>query len=301
MLPMVPNSHVGSSNNNNPYHFSKRPNYREDSEGYATYITPLEDPEDDNFFAAPSTRRQSSNSALMVGSIGTTGSRRGSLLGGRKDARRESLPMTDVWRRESLLGNIGESMQMSELMESFKGMSTSEMNSSDDTIGTIEGNGFSSNQMSGFSSMSIVSMSSAASLFKTPSTDDPEIDILKTADSTNSTSESPSGAVGEMWNHPNNTNNASRPNHTMPPPPVETSNQRASMIPSDLWNSGALNNLLQAPIDGSSALLDASGMTPRGLQMMEEHPDSMSYLGTSSMSILQAAELSDRVLPLERK
>jgi hypothetical protein len=163
-------------------------------EGFATYTTTLpDDDEDDNQRPSPSHfggRRDSSGMyalqntnnmmadgtrrgslGMSVGSFSTGGStnRRGSLV---SRARRESIKIDDVWRRDILEGGRGQSMQMSDLMESFKGMSTTgengEFNSSSDTIGTIgtmDGPTGNTHNMSGLSQMSLVSMSSATSLF----------------------------------------------------------------------------------------------------------------------------------------
>lgn len=266
--------------------------YREDADGYATYTTILDDPEDDKLFENTARRMQ----GTMGGPSSNSGPRRGSLLGGRKgDAnRRESLPMSDVWRRESLLGRTGESMQMSELMESFKGMSTNgELNSSSDTIGTIEGNALGASQMSGISSMSVVSMASSTSLFRTPSNDnDNDNGKEATVGEGGDTFPGPEG-VGSAWNNSNknnNNDNGGQGQQRMSPP--GTMNQRGSMIPREAWNSGQLQRLLQAPIEGSSTMLtyDASGGIPRPVQLMEDQPDWLADLGSSSMSILRTAD-----------
>ena len=236
---------------------------QEDADGYATYTTTLEDPEDDRLFDNTSRRVQG-------GPDVPTGPRRGSLLGGRKivEGRRDSLQLTDVWRRESLLGR-GESMQMSELMESFRGMSTTgELNSSSDTIGTIDAN--MNSQMSGISNMSVISMASANF-------------ISSNENAIGTNSGSGDSFAGTSWNNSNSQGVQQR-----------QMNPRGSMIPRDAWSSSQLHYLLQAPIEGSSTMLalDASGGAPRPVQLMEEQPDSLAYLGSSSMSILRAADQS---------
>jgi hypothetical protein len=275
------------------YSVAEQPVYREDSDGYATYTTTLDDPEDDRLFDAPNRR-------LSTGS----GPRRGSLLGGRKGeggGRRDSLQMTDVWKAS--MGQAGQSMEMSELMASFKGMSTTgELNSSSDTIGTIEGDVYRNSQMSGISNMSVVSMASETSLFKTSSSDNV----------------ASSNAAAEADTFPTSNNGNSAPwNNNNGQVGCQSVNSRGSMIPREAWNSGLLQNLLSAPIEGSSTLLtlDNSGGMQRPTQLnMEQSQDSMGFLGTSSLSALRAGDLSsssfrmpdnhtspDRVLPPERK
>jgi hypothetical protein len=69
-----------------------------------------------------------------------------------------------------------------------------------------------------------------------------------------------------------------------------------SDIPSDMWNSRQMAHLLREPIHGSSSLstLDNNyaGGDPRPVALMEETPDRMSYLGSSSLSVLRAADQS---------
>ncbi len=277
--------------------------YCEDADGYATYTTILDDHDDDQLFDEPSPAVQRRLS----------GTRRGSLLGGRKGegGRRESLQMADVWRRDSILSTkVGESMQMSELMESFKGMSTSgDMNSSTDTIGTIEGNIYGASQMSGLSNMSVFSMASTGSLFKA----NPKSDISSPNDSDDNGGEDffPGPTSGEWNNHGMNKLRQSE----MPPP--GSTNHRGSMIPRDAWNSEHLESLLRAPIEGSSSLLtmDSSAGISRSAQLSQEQPDSLGFLGSSSMSGLLRADdqLStsfdtgndfsspNRILPPERR
>eukprot|EP00934_Nitzschia_sp_Nitz4_P008338 Nitzschia sp. Nitz4//scaffold4_size323378//296226//297515//NITZ4_000715-RA/size323378-processed-gene-0.391-mRNA-1//-1//CDS//3329553564//8328//frame0 len=254
-------------------HSHAGPNYLADTDEYETYTAPLDDPEDANLFSRPP----------MAG--GGMPGKRSSLLGARKDGlgRRDSVPLSDIWRRESY--RAGESMQMSELMESFKGMSTSEMNSSSDTIGTIEGNPFGASHMSGISNMSVVSMSSGVSMFKSPNSDSEK-------------GASPDGEAQDAWRGAPQQLPAQQSNNFARPEP------RESMVPGDMWTSGALNNLLQAPMEGSSILgLDESQIMPRTLQAMDEHPEALGgYMGSSSLSVLRAAEHnSDRILPPERK
>ena len=161
----------------------------EDEEQFATYTTQLADPEEDEEqFATYTTEladldedtrnpRRTNVMRTMDYGNGAGGSRRGSLLGGRRDSmqarrdsagsRRESLTMAEIWRRDSMIGSKGESMDMSDLMNSFKGMSAGDLTSSSDTIGTID-----HMEASGLSKMSIMSMQSATSLFRTDSNDD---------------------------------------------------------------------------------------------------------------------------------
>lgn len=195
--------------------FSAEPvTFDEDAQGYVDYITTLEDPEDAEDHGLG--RRMSSMS------------RRSSLLGGRKDGtglgRRDSLQMADVWKRDSAV----QSMQMSDLMESLRGMSTTgEMHSSEETIGTIEGDVLGKSQMS----MSLMSMNSTTSLFKTNSSDK-----LATVD----TFPGPQNAVA--WNN-------SIMQRLEMPPPGQTS-QRSSM--QSAYASGSISNLMLASFEGSS-------------------------------------------------
>jgi hypothetical protein len=211
-----------------------------DDEGYTTYTTSLDDPDDEKLFDRRGSAQMggqmmeissSAGAAAATGAPGTSsrrdsGSRRGSLLGGRKDAssRRDSLPMSEIWRRDSMVGMRAESMQMSELMESFKGMSTTgDLNSSTDTIGTIDninmyasgggGGGSLPNnlQMSGISNMSVVSMSSTPSLFKTASNGDQDStdgvgDIIGDNGPSHERTNS-SDMIDEIWGNNNNNNN----------------------------------------------------------------------------------------------
>jgi len=115
-----------------------QPSYRTEDEGYAEYTTTLEElgDEDNDFYG---TRRMSTGS-----------SRRSSLLGGRKDgniggSRRESLQLKDVWKNDPAV----QWMQMSDLLESLNKMSTvGDLETSSDTIGTIEGDVLSQSRMS---------------------------------------------------------------------------------------------------------------------------------------------------------
>lgn len=285
------NSGPTSILNNAPSYPMGEQVYHEDPDGYATYTTTLDDPED-HLFNEPSPSMQRRMSS---------GPRRGSLLGGRRgDAgRRESLQMADVWRRDSMLSSrVGESMQMSDLMESFKGMSTSgDMNSSTDTIGTIEGNLYGASQMSGMSgmsNMSVFSMASSTSLFKTT----PDSNQASPHDSDDNAGEDffPGPTSGE-WNNPG----TNRLRQTEMPPP-ETVNTRGSMIPRDAWNSGHLESLLRAPIEGSSSLLamDSSAGITRAGHFMEDQPDSLGFLGGSSLSLQRPATQSSNGFPTNR-
>eukprot|EP00428_Durinskia_dybowskii_P021083 CAMPEP_0170204294 /NCGR_PEP_ID=MMETSP0116_2-20130129/1670_1 /TAXON_ID=400756 /ORGANISM="Durinskia baltica, Strain CSIRO CS-38" /LENGTH=347 /DNA_ID=CAMNT_0010454643 /DNA_START=24 /DNA_END=1063 /DNA_ORIENTATION=+ len=207
------------------YSMDEQQVYHEDPDGYATYTTTLDDPEDDQLFNEPNPYTQRRLS---------TGPRRGSLLGGRRGeaGRRES--------RDSMVSSrVGESMQMSDLMESFKGMSTSgDMNSSSDTIGTIEGNLYGTSQMSGISNMSVFSMASTTSLFKT--TTDSNQTSPHDSDDNGGEDFFPGPTSGD-WNNPE----INRLRQTEMPPP-EAVNPRGSMIPREAWNSGHLESLLRA-------------------------------------------------------
>lgn len=271
------------------YSMGEQQPYHEDPEGYATYTTTLDDPEDNHLFHEPSPSMQRRMSS---------GPRRGSLLGGRRgDAyRRESLQMADVWRRDSMVSSrVGESMQMSDLMESFKGMSTSgDMNSSTDTIGTIEGNVYGASQMSGMSNMSVFSMASSTSLFKT-ATDSNQTSPHDSDD--NGGEDFFPGPTSGEWTNPG----TNRLRQTGMPPP-ETVNPRGSMIPREAWNSGHLESLLRAPIEGSSSLLamDSSAGITRAGHFMEDHPDSLGFLGGSSLSMQRPANQSPNSFPTSR-
>jgi len=269
-----------------------------DSDGYATYTTTLDDPEDQTLF----------------NNRPPTGNRRGSLLGARKDgSRRESIQLGEVWRRDSMMGMKGESMQMSELMESFKAMSTQgELNSSADTIGTIDNFGGNA-QMSGISNMSMVSMSSGISLFKTNSNDHDSGRSSESPDAAYSARDQSGGGSTDMimssfrenadsggvdqfnagaagaglkqhstQNTSSTTTSTTATSATLPPPPPPNNNnhnnnnhrsnnsnpnpnRRESLIPADMWNSRNMNALLQAPIDGSSAnIMGISSTTMTG-------------------------------------
>lgn len=140
---------------NPPIVYSAEPSdFDVEAEDYDEYTTTLDDLDEEDFCGTEARRMSVS-------------SRRSSLLGGRKDGngpRRDSLQMADVWKRDG----TNQSMQMSEMMESFKGMSaTGDFNSSSDTIGTIEGDVLGKSQMS----MSVMSMASTTSLFKSNSSD----------------------------------------------------------------------------------------------------------------------------------
>lgn len=70
-----------------------------------------------------------------------------------------------------MMGNKGTSMDMSDLMNSFKGMSAADFNSSSDTIGTIDH--MAAGGLSNMSGMSMgMSMQSVTSLFQADSNDD---------------------------------------------------------------------------------------------------------------------------------
>jgi len=258
-FPVAPNMMAPTA----AYPMDQPSNYQEDAEGYATYTATLDDPEDAGLFGP---RRMSA-----------TGPRRGSLLGGRKDGgpRRDSIQMMDVWRsKDSMMGKVGESMQMSELMESFKGMSTTGMNSSSDTIGTIEGDLYGKSQMS----MSAMSVNSTTSLFKSSSSDKL---------SANDSADAFSGLNSAVWNQ-----QTSQQQPTMPPRNdtglrPAAGGTRNSLIPKEAWNSSTLQNLMQSPLEGSSAVMNMESSAGGALH---HPPDSMGFLGVSSMSVLRAVD-----------
>jgi hypothetical protein len=132
-------------------------------------------------------------------------------------------------------------MQMSELMESFKGMSTmGDLNSSSDTIGTIEGDVLGKSQMS----MSVMSMTSAASLFKSTSSDKMLLygneDVF------------PGPQNVASWN-----SNAVMQRYDMPPPGLLS--HRGSI--QSAFASGSISNLLLGPLEGSSTALNFDAPT----------------------------------------
>mmetsp|Transcript_3839 Transcript_3839/g.10811 ORF Transcript_3839/g.10811 Transcript_3839/m.10811 type:complete len:699 (-) Transcript_3839:127-2223(-) len=192
------NSVDNSGNNNN----AQSSDGQERESEFLTYTTTLADTPDDS---KRNPRMSHSGGRDSMQWMGDAGSRRGSLSGavlgigngGRRggsflrrndpqaNAKRESLQVSDVFgasKRDSLqvtdvfaYNNMPKrassitaaSMQMSELMESFKGMSTSgDFQSDDDTIDTIDPIGMGPHHMSGLSNMSVMSISSATSLFK---------------------------------------------------------------------------------------------------------------------------------------
>lgn len=237
--------------------------YQEDAHGYATYTTTLDDPEDQRFFGA---RRMSS------------GSRRGSLLGGRRDGgpRQNSMQMTDVWKKDN--GSALQSMQMSELMESFKGMSTTgELNSSEDTIGTIEGDLIGKSQMS---MMSVVSIASSTSLFKSSSSDK-----IATPNNNEDTFPVPSPDHPISWN--NNNIMMTPRNAEMPPP--EAMSQRTSI--NSAFTSGSISHLLQGTLDGSSLGFNFDTSSTGILGSASKSPAANQGHGSSP----------DRVLPTRRE
>jgi hypothetical protein len=173
------------------YHSTEIPdNYQEDEEQFAEYTTDLPD-EDEEEFSTYTTeladeddsqpRRTNVTRSMEYGN-GGGGSRRASLLGGRRcdsvqsrrdsggGSRRGSLTAAEVWRRDSMIGSKGESMDMSDLMDSFRGMNAGDYTSSSDTFGTIDGT-IDHMEASGLSKMSGMSMQSMTSLFRNDSND----------------------------------------------------------------------------------------------------------------------------------
>ena len=292
-------------------------NVHQDANGdeFATYTTTLSD--------SPAPKRRDSALYMMqnannmmsdgtrlgslgmsVGSFSTGGSRRGSLMGPRMGSRRESIKIDDVWRRDSMMGGgRAESMQMSELMESFKGMSTAgegEFNSSSDTIGTIEGGG-GTYHMSGLSQMSLVSMSSTNSLFRMQSVEEGIGRLSPTpVEGVGGGDKKPSAAVQDprqfFRTQIGADTGTSNDRGGMPPPDVNQHQQqrhqmqqqtvaasRQSITPQDLFNPRAL---MASPLE-SNPSMNFSG-EPRRLTSMEDLPDNLSGLGGSSASVLRA-------------
>jgi len=171
--------------------------------------------------------------------------------------RRESLQLDEIWnRRQSIqsMGKAAESMQMSDLMESFRGMSTTgELNSSSDTIGTIDGmvpgSGMSVAHLSGMSNMSVMNMSSSDSFFKAAA-------AALSPDDLKSGSAS-GGSMSSGSTNPSLSN-------TTPPPPQQQQQPRA--LPTrdslggstELWNSRHLHTLLREPMEHSISNFDSS-------------------------------------------
>lgn len=229
------------------YRVNEQPAYT-DNEGYATYTTTLGDPDEEELF----NHRTS---------------------GGSHRGRKDNLAPPPAERVDS--------MQMSQLMESFRAMSTTHgNNSSSDTIGTID-NMYTGNNMSAISNMSEISISASTSLAK-PSTPDNEGGserFMMSFQQTNSTD-----LDDPKWAESNN---------SMPPPAQSSSSLPLSS--SEMWSSKQINSLLQAPIDSiSNITLD--GPSPRN------RPASMGTLGSSGMSLLlEGDESTGQILPPEEK
>ena len=227
-------------------------NFYTNSDGYATYTTTLEDPEEAALF---------NDSRPPV----TGGNRRASLLGGRKDgSTRGSMRMDQVWRKDAMSSMKGESMQMSELMESFKGMSTTGgLDSSNDTIGTIDGNfGGTAAHMSGMSNMSMMSMASGVSLFKSDSADQ------DSASGSGGGAATSGAATGTGGTDPSRASSSDMMMTSSPkqqqqqagdvPRPRPNGPAREPSITSAMWNSSRVNELLSGPLQGSSANMGSS-------------------------------------------
>mmetsp|Transcript_44887 Transcript_44887/g.108936 ORF Transcript_44887/g.108936 Transcript_44887/m.108936 type:complete len:584 (+) Transcript_44887:130-1881(+) len=283
-------------------HHPQKPIYSLNTEGYATYTETLVDPEDrgylnsgggggDNSVDIPLSSssggggdRTRATNMMMMQSTGN--SRRGSaLLGGRRsDAmagnRRESLRMDEIWRRDSMAAGGGggiqaQSMQMSELMESFRGMSATgaEMSASMDTIGTIDNFGSlggigesNAYNMSGMSNMSTMSM---GSIFKT-TPDTPS------SDGKSGTSSHGSSSM-DRQSSSTHSSDQQKASSTVPPERkvVRTSSGDASLGGSDLWNSKQISSLMETPFEdsitnaGGAAGATAAGTTPRGSRQVD--------------------------------
>ncbi|KAL3936884.1 MAG: hypothetical protein SGARI_002369 [Bacillariaceae sp.] len=284
----------------------QNPMYSLDPEGYATYTTTLDDPEEGRYFPGQpdagnqhpqQQQQQTFNRRQFMEMAGATGnsSRRSGMLGGRKNdplaptpinnmnanvGKRESLHLDEIFnptQRPSITGAAAQSMQMSELMESFKGMSTTEFNSSNDTIGTIDnltgmsGSGgagdMSMAHMSGISQMSMMNMSSD-SIFKSS---------VAGGSKNSSMSSSGSGGSGarRSLKKGSNSSDGSKTKNEGAPPPAATSTtpdslngskKTPSSTPSsknyspgdvsfgasDFWKSDQIHTLMEGPMEGSS-------------------------------------------------
>ena len=290
-------------------------NVQQDANGeeFATYTTTLSDSpapkrrdsalfmmQNANNMMGDGTKR---GSLMSVGSF-STGSRRGSAMGPRMGSRRDSVKIDEVWRRDSMMGGgRAESMQMSELMESFKGMSTAgegEFNSSSDTIGTIEGGG-GNYHMSGLSQMSLVSMSSTNSLFRMQSVEEGIGRVSPMPVGGDKKPPAMHQDPRQFFRSQIGADPGKPPNDSagMPPPQAGGDQQqpnqqmlsqqqpvaaaRQSITPQDLFNPTAL---MASPLE-SNPSMNFSG-DPRRLASMEELPDNMSGLGGSSASVLRA-------------
>lgn len=263
----------------------------------------------------PSSSSLSSGRSNMMMMQSTGNARRGSaLLGGRKSDisssstggggvgnRRESLRIDEIWRRDSMLGSLqAQSMQMSELMESFRGMSATldqmQMNTSMDTIGTIDNfgslggaAGASTYNMSGMSNMSAMSI---GSIFKT-TPDTPSSDGkngLGGSHHSNSTDQSSDDGSGQQ-----ETSSAPFRSSSKAYTPVRkvdrTNSGDVSLGGADLWNSKHMSALMEEPLDNSTAIGAASSpQTSRHVEsLMHASIESSSYLDVST-SLLATGE-----------
>jgi hypothetical protein len=222
--------------------------YSAEEAQFTTYTTQLPDPDEDN----KESRRGSVTRTTMEYGPGAAGSRRGSLLGGRRDAvqsrrdsamsaisttgsRRESFSTAEVWRRDSMVGSKANSMEMSDLIGSFRGMSAADFNSSSDTVGTID------HMVVG--NMSAMSMQSVTELFRYDSNGEGSV---KSGDPSSENQTGPlrcrSGS-NEMMGSSSDLNWGSL--GTMNPP--AQMNTRASITP------GQLASLMTGPIENISA------------------------------------------------
>ena len=265
----------GSNNNNQSL-------YDQEAETYQTYVTELSDPDHPQMKPpTPNSNRRSSfqrSADLGIGFSG--GSRRGNMVGGRRDnsmrgmnamGKQDSMQFGEVWRRESLVSGQAQSMQMSELMDSFTKMSTTgsggEMSASTDTIGTIEPiAGAGTSNMSILSNMSAFSMTSNMSLgiFKSESSDD----------GGRGTNRSRSGSSD------NGILDESSPSSGKPPsrnPATAKQEKRVSSLSnSELWSSKNVQGLMQGP-------LGESGMASSRAAMMESTGTFGSMFGSMAM------------------
>ena len=307
------------------YHSREISDYEEDEKQFATYTTELVDADDNEVeFATYTTqladldedtrnRRRTNVMRTMEYGTGAGGSRRGSLLGGRRDSmqarrdsacsRRESLTTEQIWRRDSMIGSKGESMDMSDLMESFTKMSAGDLTSSSDTIGTID-----HMEASGLSKMSIMSMQSAASLFRTDSSDDRN----KTEDPSGGDQTGPlrgrsgsnemMGSNDANWGSTagmNSTGDATDSRMGLMNPPAQMNNRgsiRESITPAQLANlmTGPIGPMSSIGSSGSQ-FMSSGEISDFGLSA------SMSTRALFELKKSPTGEASAQVLPRQRK
>mmetsp|Transcript_14534 Transcript_14534/g.40085 ORF Transcript_14534/g.40085 Transcript_14534/m.40085 type:complete len:269 (-) Transcript_14534:657-1463(-) len=164
-------------------------------------------------------------------------------------------------------------MQMSELMESFKGMSTQgDFQSDDDTIDTIDPIGMGPHHMSGLSSMSVMSISSATSLFK------------NTADSAHAKANGPSAVKSNMYTSENHIKEEDGEDQT-------NQDQQQDEKPQQLSQQQQQQLLQQQQ---QQQMLQMAGQHPN-IQMMQGRPSDLSSIndGARLSSTLRLSNLDD--------